>query len=329
MKIGIIGPGIMPIPPIGWGACEILIWDYAKILDFLGHECIIYNGQDMNHIVSLIKTDNLDIVHIQYDNHAHISNTISPFVKLILITSHFGYIEQLNKWGDYIHVFNKIKSQTQQNIYHAVLSEGIKQIYITQGIPESKLIVTPNGANSSVFHYTDQPKHLDRSLYLAKVDYRKRQVMFQNITSLYFAGNIADNRFNNRSPRYLGEWSKDTLYKNLSNYGNLVLLSDGEADPLVVKEALMCGLGVVISQWSTAGLDLTKPYITVISEDRILDLQFVESEMIKNRNISGKMRSEIREYGLTFDWEILVKLYIKKITRITNESSSSDTTRTD
>jgi hypothetical protein len=28
LKISIIGPGIMPIPPTGWGAVEILFWDY-------------------------------------------------------------------------------------------------------------------------------------------------------------------------------------------------------------------------------------------------------------------------------------------------------------
>ena len=27
MKVAIVGPGIMPIPPTGWGAVEILIWD--------------------------------------------------------------------------------------------------------------------------------------------------------------------------------------------------------------------------------------------------------------------------------------------------------------
>ena len=27
MKVTLIGPGIMPIPPTGWGAVEILIWD--------------------------------------------------------------------------------------------------------------------------------------------------------------------------------------------------------------------------------------------------------------------------------------------------------------
>ena len=38
MKITLIGPGIMPIPPTGWGACEILIWDTKLALEKLGHE---------------------------------------------------------------------------------------------------------------------------------------------------------------------------------------------------------------------------------------------------------------------------------------------------
>ena len=32
MKIAFIGPGILPIPPNGWGAVELLVWEYAKEL---------------------------------------------------------------------------------------------------------------------------------------------------------------------------------------------------------------------------------------------------------------------------------------------------------
>ena len=38
MKISIVGPGIMPIPPTGWGAVEILIWDQKLALEKLGHQ---------------------------------------------------------------------------------------------------------------------------------------------------------------------------------------------------------------------------------------------------------------------------------------------------
>ena len=49
--------------------------------------------------------------------------------------------------------------------------------------------------NTSKF-VTRDPKYPDRSLYLAKIDYRKRQSMFQSISSLYYAGNNADPNFN-------------------------------------------------------------------------------------------------------------------------------------
>ena len=46
MKISIIGPGIMPIPPTGWGAVETLIWDMRNALIALGHEVDIVNVND-------------------------------------------------------------------------------------------------------------------------------------------------------------------------------------------------------------------------------------------------------------------------------------------
>lgn len=38
MKITLVGPGIMPIPPTGWGAVEILVWDTKNALEDLGHK---------------------------------------------------------------------------------------------------------------------------------------------------------------------------------------------------------------------------------------------------------------------------------------------------
>ena len=46
MKISIIGPGLMPIPPKGWGAVESLIWDMANALKDLGQEVQIINTTD-------------------------------------------------------------------------------------------------------------------------------------------------------------------------------------------------------------------------------------------------------------------------------------------
>ena len=311
LKIAIIGPGLTPIPPTGWGAVEILIWDYAQELKKLGHEVSIINTPRENEIVSQVDEVKPDVVHIQYDNHFNVCEKIYKKAKIVGCTSHFGYLDQLNRWGyhNYLQTFIRgIKQMHHPNIYAFVLSKSIKNIYKKFEAHDNKIIITPNGANDTLFKYNEEPLYPDRSIYLAKIDYRKRQFYFQKIPSLYFAGNIADTLFN-PSINYLGEWSKDTLYSELTNYGNLVLLSNGEADPLVVKEALIAGLGVVISEYSTAGLDLSKEFITVIPESKIKDLKFVESEIIKNREYSIKNRQEIREYGLSFSWSIIVKKY--------------------
>ena len=44
MKIVIIGPN-SPIPPVGWGAVESLIWDYKCLLEELGHFVWIVHEQ--------------------------------------------------------------------------------------------------------------------------------------------------------------------------------------------------------------------------------------------------------------------------------------------
>ncbi len=51
MKIALVGPGIMEIPPKGWGAVESLIWDYATELGELGHEGSIINTPDRGQIL--------------------------------------------------------------------------------------------------------------------------------------------------------------------------------------------------------------------------------------------------------------------------------------
>ena len=81
--------------------------------------------------------------------------------------------------------------------------------------------------------------------------------------------------------------------------------------------ALSAGLGVVVCEWGKANLDQTKEFITVIPEDKISDLEFVESEIIKNREYSINHRQEILEYSKQFDWkQILQTHYIPSITKV-------------
>tara|TARA_Y100000992_G_scaffold291539_1_gene248062 strand:+ start:11767 stop:12714 length:948 start_codon:yes stop_codon:yes gene_type:complete len=313
MKISIIGPGLMPIPPTGWGAVETLIWDMRNALIELNHEVDIINTTEPLEILSRINDYRPDFVHIHFDDWVG----LYPYIQYPCVcTSHFGYLERPRMFNGYANIAN-LFTTIKPRVF--CLSEGIKKIYqVLMDIPEERLYITPNGVNLSAFRFSEKPIFGDRSIYLAKVDYRKRQHLFQSIDSLYYAGNVADDRFN-KNKNYLGEWSKKHLYQNLTEYGNLVLLSDGEAHPLVCMEALAAGLGVVISEYATANLDTSKDFITVIPENKIKDIEYVESEIIKNRDFSVGHRSDIIDYSQQFDWkETIKKYYIPSINQILN-----------
>ena len=319
MKISIIGPGLMPIPPKGWGAVESLIWDMANALKDLGQEVQIINTTDPNKVLAAIKEFDPDFVHINYDDFI----VLYPHIdKPKAMTSHFGYLERPDMMNGYVNIFNKFQ-EMKPNVF--CLSEGIKNIYkVFSNFPEEKLFVTPNGVNVDAFNFKEEPAHPHRSMYLAKVDYRKRQHLFQNIDSLWFAGNIVDERYDTKN-NYLGEWSKEQLYKELTDYGNLVLLSDGEAHSLVIMEAFAAGLGVVISEYARANLDLDKKFITLIPEKKIKDIDYVEGQIIRNREYSIKHRDEIREYGKQFAWKKMLKEhYLPSIEKLIAEKPKID-----
>ena len=301
----------MPIPPTAWGAVEILVWDTKNALEELGHEVQIINTKDYRQIINGINAFVPDFVHVHYDEFI----PIMPYIQYpAAITSHFGYLERREMFNGYINVakeFQRLKPVV------FCLSEGIKKVYnVMFDVPKENTYVTPNGVNLDRFRRSMDPEYPDRSLYLAKIDYRKRQHLFQSIDSLWYAGNLADNRFDTNK-NYLGEWSKDTLYEQLTDYGNLVLLSDGEAHPLVCMEALAAGLGVVVCQWGAANLDIDKEFITVIPEDKINDIDFVEDAIIKNREYSINNREEIIQYSKQFEWkEVLRNHYIPSVEKV-------------
>ena len=305
-----VGLGQNPIPPVGWGAVEILIWDYKQILENLGHEVVIVNTPDKSEIIRICNSESPDFIHIQYDVFWDICESFD--CKNVAITSHYGYLDQEEKYDPgYREIFKGFLSFKNTKIF--ALSPSNAEKYTSHGFDLSRVKVIPNGVRTDLFSFTPECKNRDKSIYLAKIEPRKRQYLFQNIENLYFAGRISDPRYLGNN--YLGEWSKDYLYSNLTDYSNLVLLGDGEAHPLVCMEALSSGLGLVLSEFSTANLDLSLPFIDVIPESKIVDLDYVEKIIRINREKSIGMRGEIRKYAEeNFSWKKIIKnLYLPSI----------------
>lgn len=308
MKIALIGPGIMPIPPEGWGGVEHLIWNFHNQLKKDGDEVTIINTKDLHKIVNTINTGKFDAVHLHYDQYANIMPYIECDRKMI--TSHYPYLE--NPEPQYEFLYDLLKDSKSHIVS---LSDRIRDEFIRRGIDD--VSVLPCGIETDLYSL-DDVVHSDRSIVVGKLEPRKRQAFLQKKgLNIDFIGNNADPSFDIDDPCYFGEQSKQDIMDNLTSYANMVLLSSGEAHPFVCLEGMAAGLGLVLSEQSTANLDLSQPFITVIPDDKLEDISYLKDKIQENRTISISMRNEIREYCRTnFDWSSIIKQYKEIINKL-------------
>ena len=325
MKIALIGPGIMPIPPTGWGGVEHLIWNYSQQLQTNrpgsdAHSVTIINTPNLQEIIDTVNEGRFDAVHLHYDQFAAIMPRINCHKKLI--TSHYPYLEEPEP--QYVYLYELLNSS---DCHIVSLSDRIKDEFVRRGIAENKISVLPCGIDTKEYALDDEALYPDRSIVVGKIDVRKRQHLLQTLNlNIDFIGNCADPNFDTSDPHYLGEQSKRDIMDNLTAYANMVLLSKGEAHPFVCLEAMAAGLGLVISEQSTANLDLSQPFITVISDEKCGDYydeetpgksEYLREKIEENRKISLGMRKEIREYcRANFDWENIIPEYIRIIDKL-------------
>jgi glycosyltransferase involved in cell wall biosynthesis len=327
MKIALIGPGIMPIPPVGHGAVEILMWDYFMELTKQGHDVDIINKirimfQDQSNpnttycqdLIKTINSGNYDFVHLHYDVLYH----ILPFLncKKKGITSHYPYIDQTYKHQSdgYQNIFQYICNNANHYIF--ALSKKDYVAFENNGADKSRMFLLLNGSNHNDIQIEPNKNMSNKSIYIGKIEDRKLQKKYCQIPNIDFYGKCDDNDFK-KLICYKGEPSREELMDKLSNYGNMVLLSNGEnGTPLVIKEALMCGLPIVTNRFSADDLDTSLPYIDIIPDDKLNDFNYIEN-VIKNSLNKQYFQEEIRNYGFSnFSWELLVTKYLNIIEKI-------------
>jgi hypothetical protein len=331
MKIALISPGIMPVPPPGWGAVEILIWDYYNELQAAGHDVVIINKIRTNpadqsnsstaycrELISEINNGCFDFVHLHYDVLFH----IVPFLtsRVIGITSHYPYIDNLDKHNTdgFTGIFHSMIQMPgarslgggEQIVINLVLADKDMAFLIKQGADSRYIYKLENGiADKFTCKSSMEASHRDKTIYLGKITPRKGQSRYCNLEDIHIVGPGGEGLAN-----YQGTWTRDDVYNKLGDYGNLLLLSDGEADPLVVKEAMMAGLGVVINETSGKNLDHNLDFVSIIPNLRLNDLDYIQCVMDNNRKISYQKREIIRQYAREhFSWPTLISRYIDVI----------------
>jgi hypothetical protein len=318
MKICLVGPGIMPIPPVGWGAVESIIWECANELGDLGYEGTILNTPDKSEIISSIEYEQFDFVHIHYDvfyDLIPIIKKVSPNSKIAL-SSHYPYIDQFEKHvsDGYQRIFNWM-IDNQNSFYNFCVSQKDLNVF-KEKIPQSEnLYLFKTGAQHKEIRVSPDHNLSSRTICVGKIDTRKMQYFYQSIDTIDFIGPIGNGSNFDLNKNYLGEWTKEKVYDRMTEYANMILLSVGEnGTPLVIKEALMSGLGIVTSEYCAYELDLNLPFIDVIPTDKLKDLEYVTEVLNENKKISLSMKNDIVDYGVNnFSWEKLVKIYSENI----------------
>ncbi len=305
MKIAIIGPGIMKIPPKGWGAVEILIHNLSGAVGKLGVDVDVYNDANMEHVCSVINEKNYDFIHLQYDNHTEVCRKLlnKPFV----VTTHYGFITNTRYWDAGYH---QIHNEILQSPGIIALSNDIERLYLSHQYNKF-LKVLRNGAEVPKFRW--QERGNGRAICLGKIEPRKCQNLLShhlgNLCPIDFVGPQAQPFIPNGDCRWVGEWTKEELYDMLTNYSCLVLISAGEAAPLVVPEALAAGLSVIVSQQAAANLPDRK-FITVIDTPEKANKlhEYINGAIAVNNNYRGEIRKFAEEY---FDWSVIAKEYLE------------------
>lgn len=312
MKIALVAGGHLSIPPKGWGGVEHLIWNFHNQLKKIGDEVSIINTTSIDQIIEKLNSENFDAVHLHYDQYAN----LMPHIKCNkrMVTSHYPYLE--NPEPQYTFLYDLLNTSESHIV---CLSDRIKKEFLHRGSDSTNVSVLPCGIDVDSYSIDEESVlYPDRSIVVGKIEPRKRQAFLQNKNlDIDFIGNNTDPNFDTNDPCYFGEQSKQDIMDNLTSYANMVLLSSGEAHPFVCLEGMAAGLGLVLSEQSTANLDLSKPFITVIPDDKLNDTDYLKKEIEQNRKISLPIRKEIRQYCKdNFDWCVIIEKYKEIIENI-------------
>jgi glycosyltransferase involved in cell wall biosynthesis len=314
MKIALVAWGYVPKPPLSHSVLTV-INEYKNFLEKNGHQADIFNQADYDAVIEEINNSNYDFVHLHAYNFVQYFN--QKLKQKYCFSCHDGYL---------------LKADTRNQTLYKILpdflnapgiiaySHPIKEFFQNQGY-SGHISVLPNGVDTQKVNFQAQGNN--KAICLGWIQPRKQQRLLANVIDgkieLDFVGPLDDPDFKpGTTTKYLGIWSLPEVYRNLTQYNCLVLISDGEAAPLVVLEALAAGLCIVVSESASANLHPNK-FIRVLPDDILRnptpENQEIVCQAIKemieiNQAYRQKIVNYVKEH---FDFNVIIQNYIQII----------------
>ncbi len=145
MRIAQITPGVIPIPPNGWGAVEKIIWEYTKVLRSLGHQVeILYTDEvvkgewdivhvHMANLALILRDKGIPYVFSHHDHHAYwlgkdsdvykqnleaIKGSVLSFVHAKYLVDYFGSLPNIRYLGHGVNIHDyEFKDRSEEVLY--------------------------------------------------------------------------------------------------------------------------------------------------------------------------------------------------------------------
>lgn len=251
MKIININPGLLPIPPNGWGAIEKIIWDYHLQLQKLGLRSEIKYLDEVQY-------DESCIVHVHVANLANMLHDRGiPYI--FTIHDHHAFL-----YGKDSHVFKENLKAIENSVFSLSPCK-----YLVPYFGSKKLRYFSHAVNTDIFNPISRPKNNVPKLlcvanngyaYDQKVDRKGFKFAIEAAMKLNLPLTIAgpknNENFFNTLPAELNNYSGLTKLYNLNEEDLVKLYRDHDIflhpseleaghPNLTLLEAMACGLPVV------------------------------------------------------------------------------------
>ncbi len=323
MKIAIFHPKSKPMPPTGYSPVETVIWETHKHLTRLRHKVKLLEFDLTSDIPDLIGERHYDFCHIHYDKMfmmVPVLHNRYPHMK-IGMSSHYSHIQDnwMRKVDNRVNYYNWMIRN--KDVFHFPVSEQDRKFYLQEGILPHRINRLKLGVPADEINFTKVPSLATKTICLGKITQERGQFLVQNLPSVEVVGPIQDGIGFEKNNTYLGSWSQKDVFKNLTNFGSMILLSTKESKtPTVIKEALCAGLGIVTTESCAVDLDTSQPFVDIIPDNMIYNKNYVKKVILENRMMSIPMRHHIRDYGMKeFAWSSLIKDYEQSIKDIVKQ----------
>jgi len=319
-KVVLVAPGILPVPPRGWGAIEKVVHFQFRTLTKQNVRCLVLNSRSKVLHVLFAVFVRPDVVHIHFENY------ISYWLKLkkygiwrgiIVVTSHSPTF------------YEELKSGTRPSWLSKI--DYFLAISMAQTALLDKCVRTttlPNGIEPAATGTTERN---GRILLLGKWEQRKRQTEVLKILERFklpidFVGPGAEENFHPQAnlSRFTS-WSADEVIRNIGGYQLVILPSISEGLPLVVLEALTSGTRVVITPEAAHGFSEKTIGLSVKSwpDDFVSEVNNLSERRYTQDEIADISSNAVREWG----FENVAEKYVEKISEFLFDNSNLESTR--